>query len=332
MSGNENGRVVNETERSMENMNIEVTKISDGLGFGDGPISGKTLRESVGAEVVARTEAFIESPNILVAVDKDSEGNLIDDDGCGDGRVVIRIFQGLVEKNTSKLRQKVFGGSAASATAIEIGSGQAADESLQNIFSRSIGKLKMAGIKFGAHTADHVANHKDCGCGALDKAPESILAVGKNVEKVYDTLSVFGYSREDAEPVVQNFVDYSQGLVGQDYSGRTVVDEVIDEGMVVKQLGGPHREFGLVVSDVEGYTADQQGVRDISDDTLQIFVVDMPRIRRIARDYTKNSSDPKAYDRAVISQLVFTLGVAGVLTTGDQKVWYVQDQNQMANA
>jgi hypothetical protein len=332
MKSNENMPVAFELERTMEDVNVTVTRVAEGLGFGDGAISGAELRTRVGAETVRDTEAFIESSDVIVPIDKDSEGALIDDCGCADGRHVVRIFQGLDEKTASKARQKVFGGSAAMATAIEIGAGTAAGAELQTVFTKSIATLKQLGIKFGAHTADTVASDTDSGCGALDKAVESILAVSTHADKVYESLAVFGYSREQAQPIMENYKAYGRELIGQTYSGRKVVDEIIDEGMIVKQLGGKHMEFGLVICDVEGYTINQQGVRDASHNTLQVFAADMPRMRRIAREYTKLRDDPNAFDQAMISQLVFTLGVSGVLTQGDQTIWNVQSQSQMATA
>src|SRR4051794_11956635 len=114
-------------ERNAEYMEQDYTarKIADGLGYGEGSISAAALKEQVGDEVFAAAEHVINSPDILIAVDHDDNGELVDDDGCGDGRKWKRVFRGAVEKARSLNRAKVFGGGAAMAAATLIGRGEA---------------------------------------------------------------------------------------------------------------------------------------------------------------------------------------------------------------
>ena len=322
-----------EEEKSMEQLQVKITKLSEGLGFGDGSISGHELRGSAGAECVAAAEAIINSPAIISRVDANSEGLLFDDDGCADGRKTKKIFHGVVEKTVSKIRQKVFGGGVAMATAYEIGSGQSSGVPLQSVFSNGISALKRVGLNFGAHTADRVAAGRedfDSGCGAIDKAPEAIIAIGAHEDKVYSVLGVFGISHEEAQPVIENFKAYALASYGQDYSGRSVVERIMEEGKVVKQLEGTHVEFALVIMDIEDCTVNQAAVREATNGKLDVFATDLPRLRKIAKQLTIESTDPTAERTAFISELTYTLGVSGVITKGDLSVYLVESAKQLA--
>ena len=59
---------------------VQVLKIAEGLGYGEGSISN-VERTDITPEIVARADAAIESNAILIPVDKDKEGNMLDDDG-----------------------------------------------------------------------------------------------------------------------------------------------------------------------------------------------------------------------------------------------------------
>lgn len=83
-----------------EQLRIVSDKVTDGLGYGQGEISYAERLAEVGRDKLAAAEKIINSTELLVKIGPD-EGNLIvDDDGCGDGRGVSRVFQGTVEKET----------------------------------------------------------------------------------------------------------------------------------------------------------------------------------------------------------------------------------------
>ncbi len=127
---------------------------------------------------------FLTSPEALVDVSIDKEtGIIVDDDGCGDGRVVAQVLIGDVAKKKSLIRPKVFGGAPVMALAAKIGNNEAVNVSLQVLFSDSVATLEKMGIDFGGHSDTH-ATDKNCGCGAIDKAPQIISAVVNHQDEI----------------------------------------------------------------------------------------------------------------------------------------------------
>lgn len=303
---------------------IAVRKLTDGLGYGEGPIDGDSLKAEAGSAVTAAAEAVITSPAVLVAVDRDAEGKVVDDDGCGDGRKVKRIFQGVIEKSRSLARSKVFGGGAAMAAATMIGTGQTAGRGLNQLFGAAIGTLRRNGINFGAHTADHVANpDTDSGCGAIDNAPAIVAAAAVHAADIRRSLAALGVDGGPAvEDVLANFAAYGRAIAGQPYTGKAVMQEIIDDGKIVKQLEGKHLEGYIVLNFVAGHTVNQQAVREASGGQLDVFAVDVWRLQQYAAELFPD--DPAAQQQAFISELVYTLATASVLTKGNLPVYVVE--------
>lgn len=105
---------------------IEVQRITDGLGFGEGLVSHLDRKAEVGDEVLPTVEAFLTSNEVLVPIDTDKEGSMIDDDGCGDGRGVSKVvhkIKGIIPNFKSLIRPKMFGAAPTMTAATRIGSG-----------------------------------------------------------------------------------------------------------------------------------------------------------------------------------------------------------------
>ncbi len=300
---------------------IEVVNLAEGFGFGEGGISASERKLIVGEEVVARVEAAIASPDILVPVSTDKEGHRIDDDGCGDGRPVKRIFQGPVELNKSLDRSKVFGGGAVMTAAMEIGLGEVTGIPMKETLGSAIGKLKANGIDFGAHTDDH-AHGDNSGCGAIDKAPAVIANTVKYKENIVASINALGVNTDGLDEVLANFATYNSQIAGQEYKGAEVVGEIIESGKIVKELENDHREMFDILNMVEGFTVNQELVRQVSDGQAQAFAVDVWRLQELAqRAYP---DDAELQNKAFLSELVYTLGVSATLTLGDQPVRVIQ--------
>ena len=75
-------------------MAFDSTKVSDGLGVGEGSISGAAVAQDVGTAVMQQVDAAIASPDILIDVSTDDVGRMVDDDGCGDGRITKAVMRG----------------------------------------------------------------------------------------------------------------------------------------------------------------------------------------------------------------------------------------------
>jgi hypothetical protein len=76
-----------------------------------------------------------------------------------------------------------------------------------------------------------------------------------------------------------------------------------------------------VLNTVRACTVNQKLIREITDDKAQIFAVDVWRMQDIAG---KLYDDRAAHQRAFLSELIYTLATAAVLTKGDLPVDVVE--------
>ncbi|MFZ1679950.1 MAG: hypothetical protein WAT70_02930, partial [Rhizobiaceae bacterium] len=102
----------------------------EGIEFGNGAIGVKNRladpEDPLKPEDMQNVHEFLTSPEALVDVSIDKEtGTIVDDDGCGDGRVVAQVLIGDVAKKKSLIRPKVFGGAPVMALAAKIGNNEA---------------------------------------------------------------------------------------------------------------------------------------------------------------------------------------------------------------
>jgi hypothetical protein len=182
--------------------NFTVTKIVQGVEFGHGTISG----ESNAATLAQLDDTLTKNPQILIPIDLDDNGDIIDDDGCGDGRGVLTVFSGSKRFRRSLNRAKVFGGSVTMATATRIGLGLADVTNLNAAFDETVDVLIDENIDFGAHTDEHAqGSNSNCGCGAIDKAPQILLAIAKYEIPIRGTISLLGIDMSDIDEVYRNF-------------------------------------------------------------------------------------------------------------------------------
>lgn len=316
------GEFINDDERDLLVPELQITKISDGLGFGYGTISRQALEGEVGDGAFAQAEAAIVSQDILVPVGK-VEGVPVEDDGCGDGREVAVVFKGSEVKQHSLDRYKVFGGGVAMAGAGRVGLGQARGRSLKETFVDAMDEMDEAGVDYGAHTADHVKNPEtDSGCGAIDNAPAVVAYVANNRATIRAAVESLGADTTGLDDVLDEYDAYAAEIEDQPYNGREVIEEVLRRGKVVKQLKGAHKEGDLVWNKVRGCTVNQAVVRQATDGKLDVFAVDEPRMEDIANELHEDNA--AASHKAFLSEMVYTLGVSAVLTPGDQRIYLVQ--------
>jgi hypothetical protein len=288
-----------------------------GLGYGQGSISYAARASSIN---VAELEAAVKSADILVPVDRDDEGRLLDDDGCGDGRKAVRVLEGKIIHSRSLNRAKVFGGGVAMTAAALIGLGKAGDMPLNDLFRMALRQLQQLHIGYGAHTDRHHTDPKACGCGAIDKAPNAIQNIVDYEQEIRGSLAALGIDSPAVDEVFDAFRTYAK-LASKDatYEGRKVADDIIDSGVVVKDLGDDHKEMYVILNHVEDYTINQEFIRAITDGEAQVFGVDVWRMQDLAkRAFAADAG------KAFIGELVYTLGVAATLTKGDLPVYTIQ--------
>ena len=332
-----------ETDKHVE---IEIVRFAEGTGYGEGGISGVERREAAGPEVIRAVEAVITNPDeILVDVGVDSDGNMLDDDGCGDGRGIAKIFHKGKEllNSMNRHRAKVFGGGVAMASSVLIGNGLArfkGETNLKSIFGAGISLLQDKGIGFGAHTdthaaekaeADHIHN-PNCGCGALDKASTVVRNAVKYREEIKGTITALGVDTGGLDEVLDEYAAFAGDMDDSDYTGTGVKEDVQAQGKVTKRLAGDHLEGYALFSLIKGKTVNQNKVREISDDAVQVFAVDVWRMVDIAERIFPGQDEESLHSRnkAFMSQLVYTLAVSATLTKGDLPIYILREQEQAA--
>ncbi len=302
-------------------MDFDISKVCGGLGIGEGSISARVIAKSAGVDVITRVDHAIHSPEILVDVSRDDDGSLIDDDGCGDGRITKVVMRGRELLHRSLNRAKVFGGGCTMAVADLVGSG-AADDTLLATFQSAIDVLAKQMINFGSHTADHVASPGKCGCGAIDEAAKTIEWVSKHGDVIVRQFEALGVQTEGLHEVLDNYVRFAEKITGQEFQGASVMELIINRGKIVKQLGGMHLEARIILNYVKGKTLNQGLIHSLSDGKVDVFGVDVWRMQELAVGL--HPDDARAEHRAFQSMLAYTLAVAAVLTKGDLPVYAIK--------
>lgn len=325
----------------------EVVWLTGGLGFGEGAISRFAVEELEGNEDLSRlTDEALHDPALLVPISRiknnaEDEGEHVHDDGCGDGRVTGMVFgtdeNGDIRVLKSSLtRPKVFGGGITMTVAAKIGNGEAVDLDLPSTFREAGKELDERDIAYGAHTvsAIGVANSNKSGCGAIDEAPAIIKAAVRYADRIADTVQfllgegvpeLYGSEANGVRtPGIFEYFAQATNVDQSDYSGARIMADIIDSGKVVKALEDKHLETRIVLNHVRGFTADQNLIRERTKDETQefgraqIFSVDVWRMQDIAKQLYPDS--PALERRAFVSELVYTLATAAVLTKGDLPV------------
>ena len=309
---------------------IKTSKVVDGLGFGDGDVSFAAQASVSGnAALHKRIETIVHDARILVPVDATAH-----DDGCGDGRGVATRVGAISSKVNGKIqtfsrslhRAKVFGGGATMATAMRIGTGDTNDtDMLAEVFTKAIAALQQAGIDFGGHTHED-AEAPNSGCGAIDEAPAVIRAAGTYRDQITAVIAqLLGQSGDPAamqaltaqlDVVFNRFAAQEQHL--GEYQGAVTMQAIADAGKVIKELAGAHSEVCIVLKMVQDYTVDQTFFRAQTDQKLQTFAVDVWRMQQLAQALY---SDEQSQQLALLSEFVYTLATAAVLTKGDLPVY-----------
>ena len=319
-------------ERNSEVLQIEAINVApNGLGFGEGTISIESLRDELGQETMKKVDELINSPEILTPVSQDKDGNQLDDDGCGDGREVSQVYEGAITRSKSLTRSKVFGGGVTMATAALIGLGKAQGLGIREAFSQGQATLRDKMIGFGGHTDRH--NKEDpnnCGCGAIDKAPTIVRNAVKFAPQIRASIEALGIDTTGLDEVESAYVEFAAGEMGE-YTGRSVIKEITNDGKVVKELDDDHKEVVAVLNLVEGFTVDQEKVRTATGGTAQSFAVDVWRAKDIAERLYKDEPEETRH-KAFLSELVYTLATAGTLTAGDLPIYVVSQQPELVAA
>lgn len=294
--------------------------LKSGFGYGnDSKPSFDDQAKVVGDELVAAVENLMMKGHVLTVIGRMKDGSIVNDDGCGDGRAAVTVFEGSVTHRYSLNRPKVFGGGAMMTAAMLIGLGLGADKTLFQAFDEAMKLLDDQGVNYGGHTDNH-ADESHSGCGAIDNAPVVLSTITRFRDEIKKSILGLGLGFEaaDIDAVIDNFDAYAKTVDGSAYNGKTVMQHIIMRGKVVKELDGSHRELFVLLNTVRGMTADQALIRDATGGKAQIFNVDVWRLQELADALY---SGTEGHTKALISELVYTLGVAATLTRGDLPVY-----------
>jgi hypothetical protein len=226
-------------------------------------------------------------------------------------------------------RAKVFGGAVAMTAASLIGSGRAMGKQLNQVFDTAIDSLLKHDVDFGGHI-DEQAHGDNCGCGAIDKAPQAVWAMLRYKKPILQSLQALGIDTTGVDEIYDNIGEYVGFMASdlQKYSGRKVMDRIIGSAKVVKQLRGDHRERRIILNKVRGYTVNQQLVRERTNERVQVFAVDIWRLEDIAQQL--HQEQPEAQHQALLSELIYTLSVAAVLTNGKLPIYVIENSRTTA--
>jgi hypothetical protein len=319
-------------ELDISNDDFTVVRLADGLGFGDGSISRHEREAMPGNEDLAYvTDRALRSPDILVPVGRDDNGEFIEDDGCIDGRPVAdefgAVFRGMQILKSSLHRPKVPGGGVNMVFAARVGMGLDQGQTPDVIFDNSIAQAESRNLKVGAHIDGH-AHGPNCGCTALDKPAEHFMATKLYRPQIAETVQLLaGHAPElhairrdgNVGPgVLDHYVKAAESTMKvEDFSGKLVVDKLVQANAVVKRLDEDHRETRIALNEIEDTTINQAFLREQTDGRAQVFGFDVWRLNRINE---KLYDDPAEQRVALLSQLVHSLGITAVLTKGDLPV------------
>lgn len=304
----------------MDQPQFEVVRLVEGLGFGDGSIT----TVGINPELLLKIDQAISSPDILIAVGKNDAGDVLADDGCGDGRHVELITKAQAVLKRSLHRSKVFGGGVAMGVATLVGLGRASGQPLESVFENSMANLQTNKIDFGAHT-DSLEHPGASGCGAIDRSPQSIAAAVHYESQIRGVIDVLGVDPAGIDEVFENYRKYAAEIANHNgFNGYVVVNKIKQLSKVVKQLGGTHKERRIILNTVPGFTVNQYYVRNFTDDEGQVFAVDTWRLEEIATKLYDN--DEQVKHQALLSELVYMLGVAAVLTDGTLPVDIIKEK------
>lgn len=308
-----------------------ISLAEEGLGYGEGSIGVQNRlqdeADSLSPEDLNIVRETIHSGDALVPVDKDENGNMLDDDGCGDGRGVSTIEKAGQLLKRSLNRAKVFGGSVTMVVAARIGIGEAEEKRQDKLFAKASNQLDESGIDYGAHSSDH-CGEDDSGCGAIDKFSEHLRNTEKYRKQIsrsaFEVLRATGFNKNKDEmeagalidETLDNFRDYSHKL--EPAKGHNIFQAIKNRFKVVKELCGDHKEVGVVINTVHGHTIDQELIRERTNDHAQVFVIDAWRMLDVI-DRNKFIPEDKK-EQAFVAELIYSLAVAATLTKGDLPV------------
>lgn len=316
---------------------IIVNKIApNGLGFGEGQISGESNKNGINQEVLDSAAEEILKPDYYKTVK-------VYESGCGDGRPVQSVwakvkskFNGSkhqLEASESKLRPKLFGGDFAtmySALAVATDRGRNA-KTAQEMDDYAIEIFNKMGWVLGTHNDDHNSPDDLHGCGAIDKRPVIVANSIKFAEQINRIASTkFGVSVEALQQVKDVFSSRCEGEYFKGYDGAHLQGRLEKKcnNVVRKVLTGNHQEAFVVINTRRGTTFDQASFREAMGNKYpdkklpQVFVVDIWQAEAmIDKLIEKGHIEENQKDVAMAGVITYTLATAGTLTDGTLPVF-----------
>ncbi len=327
---------------------------ADAMGYGnpDSPISYKKQLETgeLRDDVAQYAAELIRSGECMVDITET-------DDGCIDGRPAISLlyvtesgefYEKPAYEGEGHERAKVAGGGYMTSLAMLHALGKRDTDPARDI--TSIGaKLAGEGVVCGAHEDTH-AHDSATGCGANDKYRTILQNAGVFAADIAkSTAGLLAVAGVELNSDVQRSIEANWSSVAGDDeyfrndSGAARFDAIknnmaavqgdADKPVAVsKVLDGNHNEDFIVINYVEGKTFSQalfqkklrEQFPDLPDKNLaQAFVVDVPRIIRLAQALTHDS--PEDFAQALQAGISYQLATAATLTDGSLRTLLVSE-------
>ena len=281
------------------------------------------------------------------------------DDGCVDGRIASSILfldeegswqENAIDNPEDHQRSKLAGGGYLTGVHMRRGMGLSrghVDEDLAQV----IDDLADENIFCGLHTGDH-GSETGTDCGANDKA-DSINAIREQFIEQIDASTHALLAEAGVVADVEAITDAKNALTPTDgYFGNSTgasrfalaqkklqdiqMAKAEDHPVAVsKHLGGSHGEIGLIVNYAEGKTFSQAAFTRAlairfpeiaAGDLPQMFVVDVPRIVKIAQALSSRAQSDNtelAFQRALYAGVDYQVSTLATLTDGSLPMYAV---------
>jgi hypothetical protein len=305
-------------------VDVKVT-VGEPIGVGEGAI-----HTDLAAEEARQLAELL--PTYLVAVTEDAPGS------CIDGRDCVECLDG----QSTEARYSVAGGPLITAYAMAVMTGWFGEKPPAELAARLTmlqDVLNVAGIRPGAHVdqaalAAQFINHETgtakTGCGADDKAARAtelsaaISRASADGDETGNALfRAFMDEAYDARKLgeLENQAKVAAVFLGWDPRASLDVTAGSDTHAVEVLAADNtpmhgHAEALAVIVKVEGYTVDQKAL--LRDTGKQVFVIDVPYIRRIAKALATGPQATEQYEALYHAAIAYQLGTYAALCDGSQ--------------
>jgi hypothetical protein len=326
------------------------------MGYGNPDAMISLAKNPLSKEIAEKSTELITSGSCMAKITDQ-------DDGCMDGRGAIWAqfpdkFGRLVDDTVTPgkhLRAKLAGGGYLTSLAMKCAL-DSHDAKVDVELASVVATLTAQKIACGTHSGQHKnegEGRTDCGANdnldtIFEKGINYFGDITKTIEGIYTAVGL-PYNEGTAHSVAAGWAGtiehegYFEGSTGE--SRHEVIMAGILEAQnslgggedspvaASKHLRGGHKEAFVVINFCEGQTFSQDSFRlqlaeqfpNMKEDQLpQVFVVDVPRIVKLAHAMARGREDEtKSFDTALFAGVAYQFATAATLTDGSLRTFIV---------